>query len=139
MDYNTYDYGYGYGYDSGPYEMLGVIFGGTSLLIWLALMALSIVSMWFIFAKAGEPGWAAVVPFYNIFVLFKITWGNGWFMLLTLIPIANIVILIITSVYLGKVFNKSGGFIVGLVLLPSVFQPILAFGKSQFVGRESIS
>ncbi|MBQ3662598.1 MAG: hypothetical protein II914_00545 [Clostridia bacterium] len=95
---------------------------------------LGIIAMWKIFTKAGEPGWAAIIPFYNVYTLFKITWGNGWKFLLLLIPIANIVIMIITEVKLAKAFGKSNGFAVGLVLLSTIFMLILAFGSSEYKG-----
>ncbi len=95
---------------------------------------LGIIAMWKIFTKAGEPGWAAIIPFYNVYTLFKITWGSGWKFLLLLIPIANIIIMIITEVKLAKAFGKSNGFAVGLVLLSTIFMLILAFGSSEYKG-----
>ena len=100
----------------------------------LAVAVLGIVAMWKIFEKAGEPGWAAIIPFYNLYVLFKITWGSGWKFLLLLIPIANIVFLIITMVKLAKAFGKGGGFAVGLIFLGPIFYCILAFDQSQYLG-----
>ena len=100
----------------------------------LAIIVLGIVAMWKIFEKAGEPGWAAIIPFYNLYVLFKITWGNGWKFLLLLIPIANIVFAIITMVKLAKAFGKSGGFAVGLIFLSVIFYCILAFDHSEYAG-----
>lgn len=52
----------------------------------LAVGVLVIVAMWKMFEKAGEPGWASLIPFYNAYVLFKISWGNGWYFLLSVIP-----------------------------------------------------
>ena len=95
---------------------------------------LTIVAMWKIFAKAGEPGWAAIIPFYNYYVLFKITWGQGLMFLLLLIPCVNIVIAILTSVKLGKAFGKSGAFIAGLIFLSFIFELILAFDNSEYLG-----
>ncbi len=119
---------YNYGYD---YDMADSLFhmSAGSTFFSLLLGALLIVSLWFIFQKAGEPGWAAIVPFYNYYVLFKITWGNGWMFLLLLIPIANIVIAIITVVKLAKAFGKGGGWACGLIFLGIVFLPIMAFSK----------
>lgn len=99
-----------------------------------AIAILAIVALWKIFEKAGEPGWAAIIPFYNVYVLFKITWGSGWKFLLLLIPIANIVIGIITMVKLAKAFGKSGGFAVGLIFLSVIFYCILAFDSSTYIG-----
>ena len=90
--------------------------------------------MWKIFEKAGEPGWAAIIPFYNAYVLFKITWGEGWMFLLMLIPIANFVIYIITMVKLARAFNRSGGFAVGLIFLAVIFYCILGFDTSSYIG-----
>ena len=119
---------YDYGYDYGMADSLFHMSAGATLFSWL-LAALVIVSMWFIFQKANEPGWAALVPFYNTYELFKITWGNGWMFLLLLIPIANIVIEIITMVKLAKAFGKGGGWACGLIFLPIIFMPITAFSK----------
>jgi len=118
------DYNFDYSYEASP----GMTF------LSLAISVLAIVALWKIFVKAGEPGWAAIIPFYNLYVLFKITWGNGWKFLFLLIPFANIVFLIITMVKLAKAFGKSGGFAVGLIFLSVIFYCILAFDQSQYLG-----
>lgn len=104
------------------------------MLVILAMAVLMIVAMWRIFAKAGEAGWKAVIPFYNTYILYKITWGNGLYFLLLLIPCANFVIQIITSVKLAKVFGKGIGFTLGLIFLGPIFQLILAFDSSEYQG-----
>lgn len=104
------------------------------VLVLLLVAALMIVAMWRIFAKAGEAGWKAIVPFYNTYILYKITWGNGLFFLLLLIPCVNFVIQIITSVKLAKVFGKGIGFTLGLIFLGPIFQLILAFDSSEYQG-----
>lgn len=117
---------YDYSYDFTPVMMQ--MSAGTTIISWL-IAALMVVSLWFLFKKAGEEGWAAIVPFYNLYVLFKITWGNGIMFLLLLIPIANIVIMIMTYVKLAKAFGKGGGFACGLIFLSAIFMPIMAFSK----------
>ena len=107
---------------------------GMSALYWI-ILGISIAAMWIMFTKAHEEGWASIVPFYNMYVLFKITWGSGWLFLLLLIPIANIVIWIITMVKLAQVFGKGGGFACGLIFLNTIFECIIAFDNSiQYVG-----
>lgn len=118
-------YGYYYYNYYFPYHLSrGTYFFGTIIGL------ITIVALWFIFQKAKEEGWAAVIPFYNTYVLFKITWGNGWYFLLLLIPIANIVIYIITMVKLSKAFGKGGGWACGLIFLYPIFLCIMAFDKS---------
>lgn len=107
------------------------------LIVCLAVIALCIVAYWFIFKKAGEHPWAAVVPFYNNYCLFHMTWGNGWIFLTLFIPLANIVISIMTLHKLSKAFGHGAGWTCGLVFLSVVFLPMLAFGKSRYTASEA--
>ena len=109
------------------------MYSGASI-VSLILAILSIIAVWRIYKKAGEPGWAAIVPFYSTYVLFKITWGSGWKFLLMLIPIANIVFGVITMHKLSKAFGHGGGYTVGLVFLQFIFLCILGFGDAQYLG-----
>lgn len=120
-----YDY---YSYSSPP------AYNPVFTIISLVLCVFVLVCMWIIFRKAGKPGWAAIVPFYNLYVLFDITWGSGMRFLLLLIPIYNIILGIQTQVRLARAFGKSGGFAAGLVFLPYIFIPLLAFGKETYQG-----
>ena len=104
------------------------------ILIILAVVVFMIAAMWKIFEKAGQPGWAAIVPIYNCYVLLKIVGKPGWWLLLFLIPIVNYVFIIWTYNMLSKSFGKEEGFTVGLVLLGIVFFPILGFGDAKYLG-----
>lgn len=106
--------------------------GGLIGLVQLAVLALIIVSMWKIFTKAGKPGWAAIVPIYNVVVMLQIAGKPGWWVLLMFIPIVNLVIAIIAMIALAKNFGKGGGYVVGMIFLPFVFYPMLAFGDAQY-------
>jgi hypothetical protein len=107
------------------------------LIIGLAVAVLMIVSIWYVFVKAAEPGWAILIPIYNILIMIKIAGKPWWFILLMLIPIVNIVIEIMVLHGISKNFGKDAGFTVGLVLLGFIFFPILGFGKSQYIGDKS--
>lgn len=101
----------------------------------LALSVLLLVSMWVLFKKAGRKGWEAIIPFYNIYTAFDILYGNGIKFLTLLIPIYNIYVCIKYCFDFAKVFGKSTGFGFGILFLPYVFMPILAFSSdSQYVG-----
>lgn len=104
------------------------------LVIAIIICILTIIATWKIFDKAGEKGWKSIIPIYNTYIFFKITWGNGWFFLLMLIPFVNIVIYIITLWKLAKVFDKGVGFFIGLLLLETIFTLILGFGSAEYVG-----
>ena len=102
------------------------------LFFWILSMALSIlmiVSLWKIFKKAGKPGWASIIPIYNIYIMCEIAEKEWWYVLLSCVPIANIYAMIVLYNGMSKRFGKSGGFVAGMILLPVIFFPILAFGK----------
>ncbi len=102
-----------------------------------SIMVLEIVALWFVLEKAGEPGWAAIIPIYNYLMVIKIAGKPWWFFLLMFIPIANIVIYIIILNGLSKSFGKDEAFTVGLFFLRFIFLPILGFGKSEYSGDKS--
>ncbi|MEI8122804.1 MAG: DUF5684 domain-containing protein [bacterium] len=102
-------------------------------LIWLAVVVLMVSSMWIVFTKAGQPGWACLVPFYNLYVMLKIAGKPGWWLVLFLIPVVNLVVGIITYISLAANFGKSAGFAIGMIFLPIVFFPMLAFGDAKYV------
>ena len=84
--------------------------------------------------KAGEKGWKSLIPLYRSYMLVKIADGNGWKVLLFLIPFVNVVYAIIMNYRLACAFGKGTGFTFGLVLLPNIFTLILGLGKAQYVG-----
>lgn len=99
-----------------------------------AVTIILLVGMWKMYSKAGEPGWASIIPLYNLYVLFKITWCKGIMFLLLLIPIVNIVIGIMTNIKLAQSFGKGSGFAIGLVFFTPIFYAILGFGDAQYLG-----
>lgn len=98
------------------------------------VVGIVVASQWKIFTKAGEPGWAALVPIYNVMILSKICGRGEMFGLLCLVPCVGIIVSIMLTFDLAKVFGKDTGFAIGLLLLGIVFLPILAFGSSEYVG-----
>jgi hypothetical protein len=114
--------------------VLGGIFAGVLGLVYLAVIALVIASMWVIFTKAGQPGWAALVPIYNVIVLLQIVGRPVWWVVLMLIPCVGIVVSVLVILDLAKSFGQSVGFAIGMLLLPFVFMPMLAFGDARYRG-----
>ena len=107
-----------------------------SMLIGLAFLIVMIAAMWKIFTKAGEPGWAVLVPIYNFIVLLRIIGKPWWWLLLCFIPFVGFVILILVYIGLAKSFGKGLGFGIGLILLSPIFIPILGFGSAQYQGAK---
>jgi hypothetical protein len=103
-------------------------------IFYIGVIVLMLASMWIVYAKAGKPGWAAIVPIYNIIVLLEIVGKPWWWLLLMFVPLANIVILIMVYHNLSLSFGKDVGFTIGLILLGIIFFPILAFGDAKYVG-----
>lgn len=110
--------------------------GTTYIIIVLVISVISIIANWKIFTKANKPGWASIIPFYNMYTQFEIAGMNGWMFLLLCVPIVNIVIAIMLYVNLAKAFGKSTGFAIGLIFLNFIFTLILGFGSAEYVGKK---
>ena len=99
----------------------------------LVIGVLAIVAMWKIFTKAGEPGWASIVPIYNTYTMVKIAGYNPLMFLLFLIPLVNVVFAIMVMLGLGRAFGKSTGWSIGLLVILNVIgMLILGFGKDEY-------
>ncbi len=111
---------------------LGIFGIGASIVISIfALIVL--VALWKIFTKAGRPGWYALIPVFNVYIMLKIVRKPGWLTLLFFIPYLGIIPQIIISVELGKAFGKSTAFTtILLVLLPFGFF-VIAFDDSKYL------
>ncbi|HYU29316.1 MAG TPA: DUF5684 domain-containing protein [Gemmatimonadales bacterium] len=108
-----------------------------SPMVWVIICALAIfeiASIWRVFTKAGQPGWAAIIPIYNGIVMLQIAGKPIWWILLYLIPLVNIVISVIVTHNLSKNFGHGVGFTLGLIFLSGIFFPILAWGDSEYLG-----
>ena len=115
-------------------EMYNYGLSGSTLTTSFILSIIYIIGVWKIFTKAGKPGWAAIIPIYNIIVLLEIVGKPLWWILLLLIPCVNIVFGIWIINLLSKSFGKSEGFTIGLLLLGFIFFPILGFGDAVYLG-----
>jgi hypothetical protein len=105
-----------------------------SEIVYLALIVLIVAGWWMMFTKAGEAGWKAIIPIWNVLILLKIVGRDWWWIILSIIPIVGLVIWIIVSLDLAKSFGRGTGFAVGLILLPFIFAPILGFGSDTYRG-----
>ncbi len=102
-----------------------------NLVIWAVVLVL-VISNWVMFDKAGQPGWAAIIPFYNLYILLKIARRPGWWLLLYFLPVVSIVITLIVGIDIAKNFGKGVGFGIGIFIFPYIFVPILAFGSATY-------
>ncbi len=107
---------------------------GVVVFIYLVVIVLAIAGLWQVFVKAGQPGWGAIVPLYNAYLICKIIGRPAWWVILLLIPFVNIAFAIIVGIDMAKSFGKTGGFAAGLILLGFIFYPILGFGPARYLG-----
>jgi hypothetical protein len=110
--------------------MIGV--GIVGFVIYVALIVFVIAGMWKTFVKAGQPGWACLIPFYNLYILTQIAGKPKWFILLFFIPLVNIYAAVVTMHGISVKFGQGVGFTIGLLLLAFIFYPILGFGDAQY-------
>ncbi len=103
----------------------------------VAVVILIVASIWTVFKKAGQPGWAAIIPIYNLYILLKVAGRPGWWLILFFIPIVSIIISIVVAIDVAKAFGKGAGFGLGLAILGFIFYPILAFSGATYIGGKS--
>jgi Family of unknown function (DUF5684) len=107
------------------------------LVIYLVIIVLGIAGMWKTFAKAGQPGWGAIIPFYNFYLMCKVAGWSGWWVLLLFIPPVNLIIAIFVGIDIAKNFGKGTGFGLGLAFLWVIFFPILGFSDARYIGKKA--
>lgn len=101
-----------------------------SIIVGLVLL----VSQWIIFTKAGKPGWAVIIPIYNVIVLLQIVDKPLWWFFMFLIPIVNIVFGIIVLYNLVLKFGQPGWHVILALFLSIFYFPYLAFSKASYTG-----
>lgn len=145
--------------------LVGGIFALTAVgsLVSLVMWILSIIGSWKMFGKMGEPGWKCLIPFYNTWVEYKHTWnpvmlfpavvlsfagelisraaaeGSGLQTVAALLTLGCCIITWVGAHKLSKAFGHGVGFTLGLILFPGIFQIVLGFGESRFIGRDGIA
>lgn len=100
----------------------------------IAIIVLILASNWKIYIKAGEPGWASIIPIYNYIVLLRIVGKPWWWVLLLIIPGINFIISLWVTILLSRSFGNGVGFALGLIFLGFIFFPILGFGNAKYIG-----
>ena len=114
-------------------ESFADFFSFIFMFVYALVLIFLVICIWKIFDKAGEPGWACLVPIYSYFVYMRITCNNYWlWFILMLIPGFNCVALVVSLIGLAKTFGKGIGMILLLIFLPFIGLPILAFGDSDY-------
>jgi hypothetical protein len=106
---------------------------GLLLQIVVLFLIITVEAEWKIFTKAGQKGWAILVPIYNIIVFLNIIKKPVWWIILLIIPIVNIVFAIMMLNQLSKRFGKDSGFTLGLLFLPIIFLPLLGLSKAEYL------
>ena len=115
--------------------MEGSLSLGPLLVVELVILVFILAAMWRVFTKAGQPGWAVLIPIYNAYIMLKIAGKPGWWLILMFIPLVNLIVSIIMTAGIAANFGKGGGgFVVGLIFLPFIFYPILGFGPAEYHG-----
>ncbi|HXP44336.1 MAG TPA: DUF5684 domain-containing protein, partial [Candidatus Acidoferrales bacterium] len=105
------------------------------MIIMLALTVLFFVGFWKVFTKAGQPGWAALIPFYNAYILTKIAGRPGWWVLMLMIPFVNLAFGILLAIDIAKAFGQGAAFgVVLLFMLSGIGYLVLGFGDYRYVG-----
>ena len=101
-------------------------------IICFVIVIFEIAAIWRLYEKADQAGWAAFVPIYDLYILLEIADKPGWWLLLFFIPGVSFVVNCLVFIAIAQNFNKGIGFGLGLIFLPFIFIPIIAFGDAQY-------
>jgi hypothetical protein len=107
---------------------------GVFLVQLVIVLAIWAFMFWKVFTKAGQPGWASLIPIYNGVVLLQIAGKPVWWIILFLIPIVGLIMALLVCLGVAENFGKGAGFGIGLWLLSIIFFPILGFGSAEYQG-----
>jgi hypothetical protein len=111
---------------------MAAIVGLLVLLLELAVIVLCLAGMWKTFVKAGQPGWAAIIPIYNVIVLCQVAGKEWWWVFIYIcVPIVGA---LLVNIAVAEKFGQGAGFGIGLTCCGFIFWPILGFGSSQYEG-----
>ena len=125
-----------------------MVFVFVVLIICMTVAILQIIGTWKILTKANKPGWGALIPFYNQYLLCKIKGVNPWWVLivtctglLSSIPYVGGLIVWVVSIYftillnvsLARSFGKENSYAVGLILLAPIFYFILGIKDDKYL------
>jgi hypothetical protein len=104
------------------------------LLVWAAVTIPGVILGWlWVFRKAHQPWWAAIVPGYNIYVLVvRVARLSPLWFLLLFVPAVQIVAAFLVNAEVARRFGRSEAFGLGLTLLGFVFYPVLGFGEAKY-------
>jgi len=106
--------------------------GAIGAAISFAFLAAVAIGRWKVFEKAGQPGWGAVVPIYNLYLLLQVARRPAWWLVLYFVPLLFLIPLVVVPLDIAKHFGKSAAFGIGLMFLGFIFYPILGFGNSRY-------
>lgn len=121
-------------WDTVQYSNANTAVTNIVLFVSLIFLILNYIGLWTVFKKAGVKGWKCLIPFYNSYLLFRISMGNGWLFLLSIVPVVNLVMAIVCMYNLAKAFHAGLGFTIGLIFFGPIFLIILGAGKYQYTG-----
>jgi hypothetical protein len=107
---------------------------GGNLALTVGFVVLEVIGLWGVFAKAGRPGWWALVPGFDLFVLVRVVGRPWWLAVLFFVPVADLVAAIVVFYALARSFGKGMAYTVGLLVLGFVFVPVLGFGSAEYLG-----
>ncbi|MFN6107562.1 MAG: DUF5684 domain-containing protein [Planctomycetaceae bacterium] len=106
---------------------------GLGMLLFNLLVVVGVlVGMWKVFVKANKPGWAALVPIYNLFVLAEVGGKPSWWASWLFVPLVNLIVFVVICMGVAKNFGKNELYGIGLALLGFIFFPLLGFGNARY-------
>ena len=93
-----------------------------------------IAAIWKLFVKAERPGWASLIPIYNVIVWLNIIGRPWWYVLALVTPATAVVLWVILAFGTARSYGRGIPFALGVTLLPFIFIPVLGFNSAAYIG-----
>lgn len=130
--YSSY---YSWRADSDFFAAFLAVFG-TIMLFSLVFYIFWVIGAWKVLEKAGEKGWKAIIPIYNIVIFLKIAGLSPWWALGILVGPVNLFVTFYRNIELAKRFNKGVGYGVLMAFFEPIMYMILGFGSAEYTAPE---
>lgn len=109
-------------------------------IIFLILVLISFIGLYKIFEKAGLPGWKALIPIYNFWIVGTIINRPKWWAFIMIVPGINLIMFGVYGFHLARAFKKRmTNDLITATLMPYLYFAYLGFNKEiKFFGVTDI-
>ncbi len=113
-------------------QIVAIVGGGCGAVIGITVGIIQLTAIWKTLVKAGKPGWAIFIPFYNLYVMLQVAGRPAWWLILCLIPLVNVIVICVMYNDIAKRFGGGIGLTLLLLFIPVIGWSVTGFGGATY-------